>query len=589
MTLFSSLTNRIFAGSAVLVVLSIGVAVYRVNVSVTAQAEAELRSGLNEAASLVDEFSRAQFEGFVLEGGLIADLPTLKQAVLTGDPLTVQPIAEEYQREIKADVFVVLSRSDRVLARAGRVAPDLASVDRILAARPSSQDARWLFPYDGGVLQVAAIPMEPGPAPLGALIVGSSLDQAAAEHIRTLSNSDIVLASNSHIVLSTLPPGRAEGLEAYASRREIFEPELGGEQYVARVQPLNPPASPNGPIAIVLRSRTEHLTFLGRLRRDILATGLIAVLLATVVGYLLARTVTRPLRAITATMTEIAATGDLAHTVPRAGPWDDEDARMLGATFRRLTAALHRFQREAAQRERLSALGRLSTVIAHEVRNPLMIIKTAVRSLRRAPTPDAVDEAATSIEEEVTRLNRVVSDVLDFARPIAFDLAPADLVEIARAAAQAVQAGAADVGIEVGADAAEAPAVTDRERLRAVLVNLLTNAQHAVRARGSRLGDAGGLTRETPPPIQVTIRRAGDDRWQIAVADRGVGIAASDLARVFEPFFTTRRTGSGLGLAISRNIVDGLGGAIVIDSQLGAGTTVRLDLPAAPPHAEVVP
>src|SRR4030095_1832055 len=103
----------------------------------------------------------------------------------------------------------------------------------------------------------------------------------------------------------------------------------------------------------------------------------------------------------------------------------DEDARLPASSFHNLTAALDRFQREAAQRERLSSLGRLSTVVAHEIRNPLMIINSAFRSVRQHPSTDVTD-LATSIDEEVQRLNRVVTDVLDFAKPIRFEHAPAD-------------------------------------------------------------------------------------------------------------------------------------------------------------------
>src|SRR5690606_30440595 len=109
---------------------------------------------------------------------------------------------------------------------------------------------------------------------------------------------------------------------------------------------------------------------------------------------------------------EMATTGDLARTLPALGRWDDEDVRLVATTFRRLTGALERFQKEAAQRERLSSLGRLSTVVAHEIRNPLMIIKSAVRQLRRHESREVADTAA-SIDEEVARLNRVVTGVLD--------------------------------------------------------------------------------------------------------------------------------------------------------------------------------
>jgi two-component system sensor histidine kinase AtoS len=209
-------------------------------------------------------------------------------------------------------------------------------------------------------------------------------------------------------------------------------------------------------------------------------------------------------------------------------------------------------------------------VVAHEIRNPLMIIKSAARSLRKRTAPDVADLAA-SIDEEVQRLNGVVTDVLDFARPIRFSLAPADLGEICRDAAGAARTGGDDVAVTVDCEPPRVPIDTDAERLRSVLVNVLTNAQHAVRA--------GPLRSGTRPPIRIRVRRGAADRWRIEVIDRGIGIAPDDLPRVFEPFFTTRRTGSGLGLALARNIIEGLGGTIAADSRPGAGTTVRIDLP----------
>jgi signal transduction histidine kinase len=270
-------------------------------------------------------------------------------------------------------------------------------------------------------------------------------------------------------------------------------------------------------------------------------------------------------------MREIAATGDLGRPAPPTGRWDDEDARLLAASFSQLTGALSRFQREAAQRERLSSLGRLSTVIAHEVRNPLMIIKGSLRPLQRHASPD-VTAVAISIDEEVSRLNRVVTDVLDFAKPIRFELAEADLAAIGADAARAASTApnAPPIALELGAT--PAPLVTDAERLRSVLVNLLSNAQQAVRA----------IDRRPPGPlIRLCLSRLADLGWRLEVIDRGSGIAADDLPRVFEPFFTTRRTGSGLGLAIARNVVEGLGGSIAVTSQAGEGTTVRIDLPSA--------
>src|SRR4029079_9737550 len=114
-----------------------------------------------------------------------------------------------------------------------------------------------------------------------------------------------------------------------------------------------------------------------------------AVFLATVLSFAVARTITRPLAAITGVMREVAATGDLTRKIVlgRGQRWNDEDARLLATTFNTLTDSIARVQREMSHKERLSSLGRLSTVIAHEVRNPLMIIKAALHTLRQEGVP----------------------------------------------------------------------------------------------------------------------------------------------------------------------------------------------------------
>jgi uncharacterized membrane-anchored protein YhcB (DUF1043 family) len=117
MSIFASLTNRIFLGSALLAVFSIGAAIYNVNVSVTAQAEQELLRGLEEAGTLIEENRRVQVEHFSREARLIADLPRLKASVSEGDSPTALGVAKEYQNEVAADLFLVTDRAGRFLAR----------------------------------------------------------------------------------------------------------------------------------------------------------------------------------------------------------------------------------------------------------------------------------------------------------------------------------------------------------------------------------------------------------------------------------------------------------------------------------------
>jgi signal transduction histidine kinase len=418
-----------------------------------------------------------------------------------------------------------------------------------------------------------AIPMDAG---LRTLIVGVSLDREAALAIKGATNTEVAFVSGPRLVATSLASAPAADLVQAAAATDVFSVTIGGEDYVGRTQALDRENARGAPVALVLRSRTEHMKFLPRLHRNIALTGAVAVLVATFVGYLVARSVTRPLRALSGAMGEMAVTGNLAGAVPSLGRWDDEDVRRVATTFHRLTAALDGFQREASIRERLSSLGRLSTVVAHEIRNPLMIIKSAVRTLRRHPSSEVAD-VATSIDEEVARLNGVVTGVLDFARPIAFDLGPADLATVAEDAAQAARAADDEVKIEL--DTVPAPITTDAERLRSVLINVLSNAQHATRARGTAA--------ERQSPVLLRVRPGSPGRWRVDVTDKGIGMAPGDLPRIFDPFFTTRRAGSGLGLAIARNIIEGLGGTLTADSRLGEGTTVVIDLPDRPLQAEV--
>ena len=373
---------------------------------------------------------------------------------------------------------------------------------------------------------------------------------------------------------STLP-GSREALTPLLAASGPTRIVIGSEEYVALTQPLGAGTAATDPAAIVLRSRSERLRSLGAIQAALAGIALGATLLAIVVSYGVARTISRPLATITDHMRQIAATGDLTRKIPTKdlGRWDDDDAHMLATTFNMLTDSIVRFQREAGQRERLASLGRLSTVIAHEVRNPLMIIKGALRTLARdGATAADVRDAATDIDEEIDRLNRLVNDVLDVARPIRFDSAPADINRVCSDAAAAVGAGTGQAVSLVLAPGLPA-LVTDAERLRTVLVNLLSNAQHAVQAKPGA-------------DVRLLTSALGDGRVAITIRDNGQGIADQDLARIFDPYFTTRRAGTGLGLAIAKNIIEGLGGSISVVTRPGAGTDFRVELGDAPVRAD---
>jgi signal transduction histidine kinase len=584
----SSLSNRIFIACALVATLSLGFAFYFVNARATREAEAELRRGLNEAGILVNQNRVDVTDTFTRLARLVADLPKLKAAVETGDRPTVQPLADEYRDQVRADVLLLTGKRGELLGQSGAGADEL-TVPAALKDVESTDEISTFAPHSRGVLQVVSVPIflegEP-PDVLGRLTVGFFLDDRFANQIKRLTNSEIAFGSGDRILASTLPPDSRTTLAPVLGTRDIATVRIDDEEFLALARPLVPSngvpgnvaaATQPSPVVITLRSRTERLRFLDTIRTGLEGALIVTLILATIASYAVARTVTRPVSAITHAMRDVAATGDLTRKVSlHSGPWDDEDARLLASTFNTLTESIARFQAEAAQRERLSSLGRLSTVIAHEIRNPLMIIKATLSTLRRQDlTLDERREAVADIAEETSRLNRIVTEVLDFAKPITFEFAESSINDICLASAAAAWAGEFDGQVALELDSSVPRITTDPERLRAALVNILTNARHAVTA--AHLEDS-------PAGVVVRTRGNGNGHVVISIRDRGVGIAAEDMPHIFDPYFTTRRAGTGLGLPISKNIIEGLGGTLAVDSELGVGTEILIDLPTTPPE-----
>jgi signal transduction histidine kinase len=584
MRALSSLTNRIFLASTLLATMSIGAGVYFVSERIRKEAEDELQRDLREAATLVDQQRVTMFETYTRTARLIADLPKFKAVIETRDVPTIEPIARDYQGQAGSDLFLITDPQGAVLAAIGG-SPEL--VTRLEAPHAMSEGANAItafWPHPRGVLQVVSVPVTIGlerPEVLGILTVGYLLDDARAAVFKALTGADIAFAIDGQVRSSTLGPQAQPQLATLLHIDLVPRINIGDSEYAALVRSL-PPASgalaaeSSVPMVVVLRSRTERMRTLSAIQTGLGVVAAATVLLAMAVSYGVARTITRPLARITDHMRQVAATGDLTRKIPVTGSpgWHDEDARLLATTFNTLTDSIATFQREAAQRERLSSLGRMSTIVAHEIRNPLMIIKGALRQVTRDGASNAdIRDAASDIDGEIERLNSVVNEVLDFARPIRFDTAPTDVNALCQAAASAVTAAEAEPPIAVDLDPTVPVIETDGERIRTVLVNLLTNARQAVLARnGSAPLDA------STPAVTLSSARVGDNRVAIRVRDRGVGITASDLPRIFDPYFTTRRAGTGLGLPIARNIIDGLGGTITVDSRPGAGTTIRIEL-----------
>lgn len=582
--MLSSLRSRIFLSSALLAVVSIGAAIYLVSVRVSRELEASIQREVRSTGSLVEQLRSTRARTFTTMARLIADAPKLKAAVDTDDPPTVQDNANDYQTQLNSQLMLVTNNAGRVLATVGASQREAA----IVANQPSVRRALGgheglaFIPRPDGILHLATVPITIGlaqPQILGTLSVGFLLDDTFATQLKEITGSDVAFGMDGQILAATLPAERRSALASFL--RDDARPHdvtLGSEAFVAfplrLVQGSDPETDSSGPVALILRSRSDQTRFLQAIHTELVVTAAVAVLLATLLSFAVARTITRPLATITAVMRDVAASGDLTRRIVlRSGQrWNDEDARLLAATFNTLSGSIARAQREMSQRERLSSLGRLSTVIAHEVRNPLMIIKASLHALRQPDlSATSVREIANDIDGEVVRLNRLVNEVLDFARPIRFDLALTDIGEICR---ESVRAALATPGAPVELTIAPSlpSTVTDGERLRLALVNLIANARDA-------------STAGTPVNVDVTPLADG---ILIAIVDRGTGIDRPDMAQIFDPYFTTKRGGTGLGLPIAKNIVEGLGGTITVTSERSRGTEIRIELPLEPARTQSV-
>jgi signal transduction histidine kinase len=562
----SSLQNRMFVATALVAVVSLASIIPFIASRITREGEAELRRGLLEAADHAERHHATRLETLTLVTRLIADLPVLKALVDTADKTTVEGGAREYLAQAHANVIAVTDRQGNALALLGTRALPRGRVREALAGR-TVVAARV---DDGRLIEEVTVPIRVQGDVLGTLALGLNVDQEYAAHIETATSSEVAVVLDGRVLASTakLP----EDQVVAASEREgvtiIHTHDL---EYAAVARPLTVAAAEGPrPVVVLLRSFTERLLFLRAMRTGLVGAAVVAVTLAVVLSYAVARTVARPLASITDTMRSISASGDLTRKIPTGGPWDDEDARLLATTFSALTDSIRRFQQESALKERLSALGRLSTVIAHEVRNPLMIIRGSLRILQLHELGEGERlEAVADIDQEVTRLDRIVRDVLEFTRPVDVERTATDMGAVCRAAAQALahEKDTVAMRIEPGLPMLS----TDGERLRRALLNLLTNARDAV----------AGRPVDGQPLIELRASRRDENGGIVLeVEDRGAGIAADDLPHVFEPYFSTKRTGTGLGLAITRNIVESLGGTISARSHPGEGTVMRIELPS---------
>lgn len=334
-----------------------------------------------------------------------------------------------------------------------------------------------------------------------------------------------------------------------------------------------------------LAQRERHsvdLALKAHRRNFLFFLGAVAAILV-LTGFLLARLVTRPLKAMEDHM-EAVARGQLVRLEP-----DSRDREFVSLTeaFNHVLDELERRQHTLVRSEKLASLGTLLSGVAHELNNPLSNISSSAQILREDPSidPELRAQMIEDIDAETLRARHIVRALLDYSGDRDFQPRPVALAGLVEETLRFLK-NKRPTGVDVKVEIPPGLTVTaDRPRLQQALLNLVVNAYDAMGSAGELAITARQLRtgeRDDDFPAPLSGCRAGGAAVEIEVADNGPGIPPEILERVFDPFFTTKGVGhgSGLGLFIAYEIIEKHGGCLVADNRPGGGARFRIRLPA---------
>jgi len=281
---------------------------------------------------------------------------------------------------------------------------------------------------------------------------------------------------------------------------------------------------------------------------------------------------TQPIQSL-ANAAQRVASGDLDF---RVNIHRRDEVGQLAATFNNMIDGLRsklELEKRLNQSERAAAIGRLTQSVAHEIKNPLNVINLSVDHLGKKfmegdrADPAQITRLITSVKDEITRISRMASDLMNYGRPAPLSLERTDMRELLRETITLLSPQAEEQGVEIDVedDGAPADVMGDGERLKSCLTNIAINALQAM-PRGGRL---------------IARVHKLDGAVEVTVTDTGVGISPESMDKIFEPYFSTKKTGFGLGLAVTRKIVEEHHGSIEVRSEIDHGTSFILKLPAS--------
>jgi signal transduction histidine kinase len=558
---------KVLLSTSVLITALLVVTAWLVQNHLVRSASAMLQEEAASSLRAYESLWEARAEQLKSVSFILSRSAAVRAAFGTGDTATIRDTAAELWSAVAPSrtIFFVTDPEGRVLVSLPQ-ASTIGPVFPMVAAYSHFPEQVIGFLAQGGRLyQMVFTPVyvdsSQGPGLLNVLVAGFEVDRQLAEDLKKSTGSDFAFLSGGRVIASTLPAGAA------VPERANTQVRVNGMEYAQLVKPLEDiTGAPAGELRI-LQSYEGTKRRVNALGMQILGIWLLAVLLGLGATYLLARRIVGPVNALDRAASEIAK-GNYDARVPVSG--SDELGR-LGQTFNSMCASIRHARDELIRHERIATVGRLSTSIIHDLRNPLAAIYGGAEMLVDADLSSSqVKRLAGSIYHSSRRILAMLQELADATRgwtqgaPRRQELCRLRDVVLAASDALADEAESRRVAIRCEVpDQIELP--LDRSAMERVFQNLIGNAIEAMPEGGT-----------------VAVRAQSQDHSTvIAVEDTGPGIPEQVKAHLFEPFASAgKRSGMGLGLALSRQTVLDHGGDLSVASSTPQGTTFVVTLPA---------
>ena len=496
----------------------------------------------------------------------------VRAAFSTGDQATIRDTAGEIWDSISQEdaIFLVTDPRGIVIASLGgalgEVKQELPVVQSAAAHFPGQ--AAGFMMQGGHLYQIAVTPVYvssgAGPALLNVLVAGYLVDRSVALHLKEATGgSDFVFLCSGSVIASTLNPSDDAELAAQPSPGlNLRQVDISHKQFSVLASPvLDVDKKPLGELR-VYRSFEAARQRIDMLRRNIIGIWMLSMLTGLALTYLLARRILEPVRRLDQAAAEIGR-GNYDFRVPEESA--DELGR-LAQTFNGMCASLRNARDELIRQERISTIGRMSTSLVHDLRNPLAAIYGGAEMLVDDElSPAQVKRLAVNIYRSSRRIQELLQDLVDVTRGRVSRNELCRLREIVTAACDAYAPMAEAQSVVVTNHVPDNLELScDRSRIERVFVNLINNALEAM-PNGGTLDIAA---------------HAENGSVVVEVEDSGPGIAAEIAGRLFQPFASLgKKNGLGLGLALSRQTVLDHGGDLWVDSRPGHGARFFVRVP----------